>query len=542
MPSQLVMVPQDLRTADPTVAADIYAGHFVFAGQSVSAHGRSAFDLPPPSQAWAEALHGMSWLRHLRAADTALARANARTLVDDLIRSRHDTGETARQPVIAARRQISMLAHAAMITEGADHGFYHRFIAHLGQTARRLSVDMRQGLTERDRLFAAIGCAYSGLCLDRMESLARSATRHLCHELDWQVLPDGGHVSRNPRVLVDLLLDLLPLRGLYAAKGLEPPRALTGAIDRMMPQLRMFRHGDGAMALFNGMGMTAPDTLATLLAYDDVRASPMTDAPYSGYVRVEAGTSLLIADVGAAPDVWSSSEASAAPLAFEFSSARQRLIVNCGMPLNGSAALKVASRLTAAHSTLIIDDTSAGHFVGIGGETLLMGAARDVGCNRQIDPAATTLATRHDGYGREFGLTHERRLVMELGGSSLAGEDRLVATIPPAGAGTAPPACLRFHLHPAVKASLLQDGRTVLLVTPAQGGSLSENWLFQSESLPVTLEESLFMADPHGPRRTQQIVVSFMAVAGVSIHWRLERLEPQKRSTAPSPQDDRLLL
>ena len=43
MPAQLVMVPQDLRTADPTVAADIYAGHFVFAlrnecGEIIVAH------------------------------------------------------------------------------------------------------------------------------------------------------------------------------------------------------------------------------------------------------------------------------------------------------------------------------------------------------------------------------------------------------------------------------------------------------------------------------------------------------------------------
>jgi uncharacterized heparinase superfamily protein len=169
MPSQLVLVPQDLRTSDPTFAADIYSGHFVFAGQSVSTDGRTPFDMPPPSRAWAEALHGMTWLRHLRAADTALAKANARTLVDDLIRAGHDRSDIALQPTIAARRLVSMLAHAGIVTEGADHSFYHRFIRHLGQTARRLGVDMRHGLTERDRLAAIIGCAYAGLCLDRMD-------------------------------------------------------------------------------------------------------------------------------------------------------------------------------------------------------------------------------------------------------------------------------------------------------------------------------------------------------------------------------------
>ncbi len=56
------------------------------------------------------------------------------------------------------------------------------------------------------------------------------------------------------------------------------------------------------------MGSTQPDTLATLIAYDDVRGRPMTDAPYSGYVRLEAGESLLVADVGAAPPLPSAGE------------------------------------------------------------------------------------------------------------------------------------------------------------------------------------------------------------------------------------------
>ena len=73
------------------------------------------------------------------------------------------------------------------------------------------------------------------------------------------MLPDGGHVSRNPGVLVELLLDLLPLRQAFAARNVPPPNAVLNAMDRMMPMLRFFRHGDGNFALFNGMGPTASD-------------------------------------------------------------------------------------------------------------------------------------------------------------------------------------------------------------------------------------------------------------------------------------------
>ena len=47
-PARLLIAPQDLRTADGTNAADIYAGRFVFAGQQIEANGRSPFEVEPP--------------------------------------------------------------------------------------------------------------------------------------------------------------------------------------------------------------------------------------------------------------------------------------------------------------------------------------------------------------------------------------------------------------------------------------------------------------------------------------------------------------
>ena len=41
VPTRLLYAPQDLRTADPTVATDIYAGFFVFAGRPLATGGRS---------------------------------------------------------------------------------------------------------------------------------------------------------------------------------------------------------------------------------------------------------------------------------------------------------------------------------------------------------------------------------------------------------------------------------------------------------------------------------------------------------------------
>src|SRR5205809_6559402 len=123
---RLIIAPYDLRTADATRAAEIYAGRFVFAGKIVTCHGRSIFDLEPPSEDWEVALLGFGWLRHLRAAGTALTRANARALVDDWISNTSRKRPIRRRADVLARRVISQLSRAPLVLGDTDRPSYRR--------------------------------------------------------------------------------------------------------------------------------------------------------------------------------------------------------------------------------------------------------------------------------------------------------------------------------------------------------------------------------------------------------------------------------
>ena len=202
------------------------------------------------------------------------------------------------------------------------------------------------------RLRIMIALAAAALSMSDQPRFLRQATRWLDLELVRQVLPDGGHVSRNPGAVLEVLVDLLPLRQAFAARGGQPSRILLSAIDRMMPMLRFFRQGDGGFAHFNGMGDTPADLLATVLAYDDVRGAPLTNAPHSGYQRFEAGGTVLIVDAGRPPPTDFSMNAHAGCLSFELSVGRQRLIINCGVPFPSAGSLRRLARTTAAHSTV----------------------------------------------------------------------------------------------------------------------------------------------------------------------------------------------
>ena len=121
-----------------------------------------------------------------------------------------------------------------------------------------------------------------------------------------------------------MLLELLPLGQAFSSRNIAPPQALLNAIDRMMPMLRFFRHSDGTFAHFNGMGATPAELLLTLLAYDETRGAPLSNAPHSAYQRLEAVGGVLIMDTGRAPPIEMSLEAHAGCLSFEFSTPKRQ--------------------------------------------------------------------------------------------------------------------------------------------------------------------------------------------------------------------------
>jgi uncharacterized heparinase superfamily protein len=521
---RLIIAPHDLRTADATRAAEIYAGRFVFAGKIVTCHGRSIFDLDPPSEDWEVALLGFGWLRHLRAADTALTRANARSLVDDWMSNPTRKRPLERRADVLARRVISLLSQAPLVLGDTDGKFYRRYLRGLTREIRYLRyamIDIGDGVP---KLQVLIALCYASLCLNNQGKHIRSASRKLSDELLRQILPDGGHISRNPGALVELLSDMLPLRQTFAARNIAPPPALLNAIDRMMPMLRFFRHGDGAFALFNGMSSAPNDLVATLLAYDDTHGAPMANMPHTGYQRIDAGTMTVIMDTGAPPPPSVSHDAHAGCLSFELSAGPSRIVINCGMPTTGRDNWRAFARGTAAHSTLTCHDTSSCQFVEFSAmKRLLQGAPivsgpSNVESYREAVPNGELITTSHDGYLARFGVVHRRVLMAAQDGSRLDGEDTLSPA--PGGKikGNEADFALRFHLHPSVKASRLSDARGVMLVLPNR-----DVWTFEALDDKVDLEDSVFLAGNDGPRRTAQIVIRQDSRHASSIRWSFVR-------------------
>ncbi|MHA1597373.1 MAG: heparinase II/III family protein [Alphaproteobacteria bacterium] len=509
-PDHLRLSPPERLAGDAVRGRGIVDGDFVLARHRVHLETPEKedcfFPAPPDDEDQAAALHGFSWLADLVALGNAEALLRARTLIRGWIETYGDWQELPWRADVLGERLAAWLVYAWFVCP--DDGDMRRAVLdsamrqtrHLGRSCATAPKDAR--------VFKAInGLMTAAVCLPGAEIYLDSAIDVLNREMARQILADGGHIERNPSLQLEVLNGLNDTRDLLIAAHLEVPATLLGAIDRMTPMLRALRLGDGGLALFNGSFEEGKDRVKAVLTGTGIKGQAVTSAPHSGFQRLSAGRTTVIMDTGK-PIPGGQANAHAGTLSFEMSVGKDRLVVNCGSRHGGG--WHTASRTSAAHSTLVADDTNSMEFLS--GGRIGVGPT-NVTCTRRESDGKVWLQTSHNGYARTVGVLHKRSLFLSDDGEDLRGEDIVE------GSG-GKDFCVRFHLHPGVHASQVQGRSAVLLKLPGGGG-----WQFQATGGVISLEESIYLGEDAEPRRIEQIVVSGpLHGDGAEIKWRFHRI------------------
>ena len=507
VPNRILFYPGDTRVRRLEDADGFIRGRFRLGGQKLEIRQGSVFDSLLPGDSFAAALHGFDWLRHLEAAGGELARAFAFKLTQQWLKRYARFARNTWRPEMIAERFLNLFAHGRFFLTDSDLVWRSKLFVSLRQQAQMLSRTVDEAPVGLPRLKSAAAFALAGFCLGDARHVAAGIKR-LGLEIDRQILPDGGHIGRSPQILLEAYRVLAMVQqALESASAPTDPR-LRSALDKMAPMLRFFRMGDGALAVFHGGGESNSRTLEATLDSDDALGWPLGHAPYSGYQRLSAGRTLVLFDAGPPPAGAFSTAAHAGCLAFEMSSGVNRLIVNCGMVVGSDDAWANALRSTAAHSTLMIDDTSSATVLRAGRLARLLGPRLVDGpgiveTRRSESPQGLTVEAHHDGYVTRFGAIHHRRMTLSPRGASLTGVDRLI----PAGPSRARNAkkwrfAIRFHIHPDVRLSLAQGGGSVILKLPN-----GEGWRFRCGGGTLSVEESVYFGGG-APRRAEQLLVT----------------------------------
>jgi uncharacterized heparinase superfamily protein len=524
-PKSFFAVAPDPWPGDPALGQRLVVGEFAALGV-VGAVAPASSD--PPWQRrganplWLDALNGFAWLRDLRDCGDASSAAVAVHLVDDWIDRewRWSPGTWKRE--VLAQRMVSWIRHFDWLAAAGDAGFSGRFVTALARQRVHLRRVSRTGLIGQEAVAVLKALIFADLAFLRdgkryEKNLAQSLAR-LAKFVKRYVAHDGVVAERAPHIQMAALRHLLDVRAALASADRRPPAEIVAAIDRMAPMLRFFRHGDGGLSLFNGTWEGDRTLIDLVLARSGSNEGAPAMALQSGFQRIAAGTSLVIADTGSPPGRGMDGTAHAGTLSFEMSAAHERLIVNCGIYPGAPREWRQFMRYTAAHSTAVVDDTNSTEITDHGA---LEYRAGNVLVDRAEDQGAQWLDMSHDGYRSLFGIIHRRRLWLSSDGGDLRGED--LFTGPEGRPVTVPDRrfIVRFHLHPSVKATLAQSGQAVLMRLPSGRG-----WRLRASGAGIGLAESIYLGEEGRQRRTEQIVlVGQIPIEGAAVKWALTRME-----------------
>ncbi|MDP2135836.1 MAG: alginate lyase family protein [Sulfuritalea sp.] len=274
-----------------------------------------------------------------------------------------------------------------------------------------------------------------------------------------QILDDGGHFERSPMyhaIILEDLLDLIQLAQCWP--GVIDAATVSGwrqSASPMLGWLGTMTHPDGEIAFFNDAAFGVAPNLAALTAYAaglGIVAGGLNSALHSGYLRVQRGDAVLIADVGEIGPDYLPGHAHADTLSFELSVFGQRVVVNSGTSEYGLGAERLRQRGTAAHSTVQIDGADSSE---VWSGFRVARRARPVGFAASEHADAVEVSCAHDGYRRLPGRPlHRRRWRMTAQGL------RVTDAIE----GGFRDAVARYYLHPAVTVSAAgNDGLLTLL-------------------------------------------------------------------------------
>jgi uncharacterized heparinase superfamily protein len=299
-------------------------------------------------------------------------------------------------PEKGVRRQIeeSLAAQAEWLRQSVE---WHLLANHILANAKALVL---------------AGVYFRGVAAERW---LRQGVEILCRELKEQIHDDGGHFELSPMyhaLLLQDLLDLVNAAGTYPRVLKFEDSSWRHLAARMLGWLEQMTHPNGQIAYFNDAVLGVAAELRDLRNYADrlgvkPRRKPLGS---SGYVRLEAGETVVLFDAGPVGPQYQPGHAHCDLLSLEISHAGLPVVTNTGVSTYEPGPRRLEERRTAAHNTLRVDGAEQSEVW----ESFRV-ARRACVLDRQTHGMQRADAG-HDGYrSLPQGLTHWRRVEIENG-------------------------------------------------------------------------------------------------------------------------------
>lgn len=340
-------------------AEDVVRGRFAFLNCTKDFHGPVHWENPEFSYLWDFNLHYFEYLEPLIRLDDAESYAAIRALLEGWIDKNPYPRQPAWHPYPVSLRTINwiklLVNHPRFGCEKVLRSLYSQILF--------LEKNLEKHLLANHLLENGRALLFGGLFFEGQDACRwlEMGLRILKDEVQEEYLPHGGHFERSPMYHCILLEGLLDAQAYLAATGHETQWIIQPLL-KMCEWLENITCPDGSFPLFNdtaiGISAMPDEILANADRMIGFRRRQLLDSvrDCDGFFVLDAAPFFCVVDGAPIGPQYNPGHSHSDNFTYELFFEGARFVVDTGTYSYEVTPDRVASRATAAHNTVVVND------------------------------------------------------------------------------------------------------------------------------------------------------------------------------------------
>tara|TARA_B100001250_G_scaffold341791_1_gene309899 strand:- start:1962 stop:3587 length:1626 start_codon:yes stop_codon:yes gene_type:complete len=438
-------------------------------------------------------LHSFYWLFSI---DLKSSKKITHSIIQNWIDKNENYNSKTWQIDTLSKRVIAWISNSKLTYEETENNYKIRFNQIVNKQINHLINEINKSDLVDDKMIGCTAIIMTGLSYNNEKFLLYGLNllkKIINSSFDNQYFPK----SRSIRQLLFYLKYFVLIRELLKESLNEIPDYLDEIIFYLGKAYNLFL-GSNESFLFNG---NHEADLSDFNKYLDLHRYKFKNNSnqIGGYTLLKNKNITICMDVGSTPNKKFSDNYQSGPLSFEIIFKGNKLICNSGYFQDFNNQLNLISKSTAAHSTLIIDNKSACSFkINKKKPTLIEKGFKFLERDIIFEKKYWCIKGSHDGYLKNYGVIHERKLEIDTEKNKIIGKDKLIKRKNFKSTNFE----VRFHIVPGSKLTKTQDNKTVLIELENSG------WKFYSNSGTISIESGLYFGKKNISIENQNIFIN----------------------------------
>tara|TARA_Y100001970_G_scaffold257280_1_gene335808 strand:+ start:1239 stop:2867 length:1629 start_codon:yes stop_codon:yes gene_type:complete len=439
-------------------------------------------------------LHSFFWLFSL---DLKSSKKITQSIISNWINSNYNYNPKNWELDILSKRIISWISNSKLSYEDSDNKYKFSFNSIIKKQINHLINEITRSNWIDDKMIGCAAIVLAGLSY-KDEKYLNFGLNLLKKIINLSFDEDGFPKSRNIRQLIFYLKYFVLIREWFKESQNEIPDYLNEIIFLLGQSYNFIWQNINKSLLFNGNHKSDNSDFDKYLKFHNYKFKNESNE-FGGYTVLKNKNTILTIDIGSSPEKKFSKDYQSGPLSFEIYFKDTKLVSNSGYFQNYKHQLNSISKSTANHSTLCIDNRSSCKFKKrTDGIFEIEKGIKVVKKNITFEKNYWSVTGSHDGYLKNYGIIHERKIEFFPDLNKFIGKDKLIKKKNFKSSNFE----VRFHFEPGTKITKTQEGKYILIEIYNSG------WRFSCNNHLIGVETGLYFGNKNSYIENQNIFIS----------------------------------